>query len=62
MQVLKILFRYALYYKHTFVEKMIMLIYIIELQLNIYHPTYNLNMLEYNLIGIDILPGDNSRS
>ena len=52
-----------LYYKHTFDEtKMIMLIYIIELQLNIYHPTYNLNMLEYNLIGIDILPWDNSRS
>ena len=45
-----------------FLDKMIMLIYIIELQLNIYHPTYNLNMLEYNLIGIDILPWDNSRS
>ena len=43
-------------------DKIIMQIYIFELQLNIYHPTYNLNMLECDLIGIDILPRDNSRS
>ena len=43
-------------------DKINMQIYIFELQLNIYHPTYNLNMLEFDLIGIDILPRDNSRS